>query len=281
MLLALVLAATDGGSSLSLAQVTPGDEVVYEIAGEGTLSLRACATSPKSIFVEVSAGRDGGAPAGMWLLDRMVLELPTASLDSPRPWLGENIGEGPMTFAGQRFGTCASFLLSHPTAHGPSGKVARCEAQALLLGGGLVHRDLSWLAHGAGLQTSVVQLKRVSNRKAPCSQSWPRVRVDGRFRWKSDSAVVEETLVAGSVIVRKDGSDTYLLDYLVDKLRKLPRERPTPVTLTFAGRPFEMLSVRSDKRVFAWPAPRAFPDAPLELRLRELSATTLVDWSSP
>ena len=70
-----------------------GDELEYSL-GDSTLTVRACERTPESVRVAVSVQRDGGAPLGTWLLDRVVVEL-----------------ELPMNVAGPRFGVCAQHRL--------------------------------------------------------------------------------------------------------------------------------------------------------------------------
>lgn len=280
----VVVTAADGGTTTyALNGVQAGDQLAYSINQAATLTLRACATSSKSVSVAVSLERDGGAPPGTWLLDRVVVEVPVAALETPRPWFGQAHEATTFTAAGVTFESCQKHLLVHPTAHGPSGDVYRCEARELLLGGGLVDQDLSWLGISGGRGASVVKLTQVAKTAAPCPAQWPRATLNGRWKWKWERGVVTEARKAGGALVRRteDGSssDEFLLDFLVREAESIPKETPTRQKATVAGKEVEVLTInRPNGTVARWAAPTALTDAPLGLRLRLLFDVT--EWST-
>lgn len=155
-----------------------GDELEYSL-GDSTLTVRACERTPESVRVAVSVQRDGGAPLGTWLLDRVVVELPLAPLPNPEPHLGKLVKELPMNVAGPRFGVCAQHRLD--SMH-EGDETYRCEARELILGGGLVERSRWWLSSG-GAGKSKVALRRIAQGSAGCPPLWPCATVDGTWRW--------------------------------------------------------------------------------------------------
>lgn len=276
MLLALLLAAADGGAPLSLRDVQQGDALVYDLGANGELSLRACAKNEDSVAVAVSLERDGGVPNGTWLIDRVVVDLPVKPLENPQPWLGHLEREVTTSAAGLRLAACAKFYVSHPTMHGASGPVLRCEARELILGGGLVQQAFTWFGHRGGSGSSNVTLKQVTRNSAPCP-AWPRAKVTGAWR----SQRYGTTFQAGSTLVRKNGSDSYFLDFLVKTIVDLPRQTPVPGTAKLGGRAVKTLTVTgSNGHVWWWLAPGELPDAPLGLRLGELSIAEPIEWST-
>lgn len=195
LLTSVLLASADGGAVPRFEDVRVGDALTYELDGIAALTLRACATSARSVTVAVSMERDGGAPPGTWLLDRFVVDLPVAPLDQPALFLGLRDRPQVVTAAGRRFGECAPFHVIHPTAHGPSGPVVRCAARELGLGGGLVSQAFRWLNLGSGLRQSMVKLVRVSSQDTrACPGRWPRVTTDGVWRWQSSTGVSRRRL---------------------------------------------------------------------------------------
>ncbi|MFT3708325.1 MAG: hypothetical protein QM817_11790 [Archangium sp.] len=283
LLASVVLTVADGGTSYALTAVEAGDQLTYSLNGADTLTLRACAKSAKSVTVAVSLERDGGAPPGTWLLDRVVIEVPVAPLEKPKPWLGQSHEATTFTAAGRKFESCLKHGLFHPTAHGPSGFVHRCEARELLLGGGLVVQDLSWLGIIGGRGSSVVKLTQIAKNAAPCPAEWPHATLNGRWKWKAERRVVSESYKAGGALIRRTeddwSSDEFLLDFLVHAAQAIPRQTPTPQKATIAGQEVELLTVMRPNETFArWAAPTAMPDAPLALRIEML--LDVLEWSS-
>jgi hypothetical protein len=216
-----------------------------------------------------------------------VVELPLAPLQKPKPYLGELVNQLPMNVVGTRFGVCAQHRVG--SMHGGS-ETFRCEAQELILGGGLVHRSKHWFSSRGSGQSEVV-LRRVGTGKPGCPPLWPRATVDGSWRWQGREDVFESSMRAGSGFVRmterllqssevRSKQDQYILDFLLDALENLPSEVPEPGTFTVGGRKVRAFLLEAPTRTpRAWVAPQELADAPLGLRLENVGFLPPVSWS--
>jgi len=258
---------------LSLADVKVGEFVEYAVKPDALLRLRACERSERTLTIEVTTQRSGGAPDGTWLVDHLLVDAPLTPL-SPPVELSEPDESLSTTIAGETFSECAEWRSKLVGHHVPRSSVRRCSARALVLGSGLVRQSEARFAiRPADSYERSAELVKVGTAEGRCGAA-PKTKLDGSWIVTEEGKPTTLSVVAGSTWTRtsqhagtqRDTNDRSLLTILLEGIWSLPASAPTSTTITFSGRKVSGL-VAGDH---TWLGPQAGASAPLEVRLQPI-----------
>lgn len=307
LLLALLLAQAPAAERpLSFADVRPGDDLVYDVGG-GTVELRACASGPRAVTVALSARASDGQPRPATLFDGVLVEVPRQPL-SPAPQLPTSQKETTESAAGRDFARCDVWRST--VMDGPISETHRCYARELILGGGLVKSETSWLSLHGDHGRYGARLVGVGSKPESCP-AWPKAQLAGWYRELDPErgVVVEQQISAGSAWLRvrtrvfkpdpagkvkiagasytsepaDEVSQAYLADVLIQRARALfaaPGAGPRQ-TLKLGRTQVQVSATRTsvplrkfvEEQGLQWPAPESLADAPLLARIQPVTRT--------